>query len=332
MGISRGQALQSYALRAAPVVPGSTRLTVTRAGGTVAYTEVAQWDRSGPSSAHYRLDPVTGSVAFGEGRRGRVPEAGAEIRATGYERGGGALGNVAAGQLSRVRGLPEVTPVQPYPATGGADAEPLARAHGRALDALAAPTRAVTASDIEALALSTPGVGVARAHAAPTHHPSLACVSALGCVTVVVLPACGDPPVPGCGFLAAVSHHLGSRRPLACELHVVGPRYVAIGVAATLHARGAPMDLRAQAERALEAFFHPLSGGEDGRGWPFGRPVVASEVLTVLGELPGVERVSALSLLAGGDAAARCENVPLCPTELVDFRQPRIAVVEEMPT
>jgi predicted phage baseplate assembly protein len=333
IGVSRGQARQSYALRAAPVVPGSTRLAVTGPDEPGGYTEVPNWDRSGPSSAHYRLDPVTGAIAFGDGLRGRVPAARAEIRAAAYERGGGPAGNVAPGQLTRLEGFPNLSPVQPYRAAGGADEEPLSKAHGRALDSLTAASRAVTAADLAELAMTTPAVRVARARALPAHHPALPCVSAPGCVTVVVLPRCGEPPTPSPGLLAAVTRRLERRRPLACELRVVGPRYVAVTVAATLHAeRGAAPDLQARAEDALRAFFDPLHGGEDGRGWPFGRPVVATEVLTILGELPGVARVDGLGLLAGADAAARCENVPLCPSELVDLREPRIAVVEEIPT
>jgi predicted phage baseplate assembly protein len=333
IGVSRGQARQAYALRDAPVVAGSTRLAVTGPGEPGGFTEVAYWDRSGPSAAHYVLDPATGRIEFGDGRRGRVPAAGAEIRAAAYQRGGGAAGNLAAGRLTRLDGFPGIDPVQPYPATGGADAEPLDRAHGRALDALAAPMRAVTAADLEQLARETPGAEVARARAVPGHHPALPCVPAHGCVTVVVLPRCGDPPTPGAELLAAVARRLEPRRPLTCELRVVAPAYVQVGVAATLQARpGAHAELAVQAVDALEAFFHPLHGGEDGCGWPFGRPVVATEVLTVLGELPGVARVDSLRLTAGEAAAARCENVPLCPTELVDLREPRIDVVEERPT
>ena len=33
---------------------------------------------------------------------------------------------------------------------------------------------------------------------------------------------------------------------------------------------------------ALYALFHPTTGGPDGNGWPFGRPVVAGEVFAIL--------------------------------------------------
>jgi len=43
---------------------------------------------------------------------------------------------------------------------------------------------------------------------------------------------------------------------------------------------------RSEAAQALFAFFHPATGGPDGRGWPFGRPVHAGDAYAVLAALP----------------------------------------------
>lgn len=332
LGTSHGQAEQRHRLRAAPVIASSTRLRVELGDGSedAPWSEVADWDRSGPYDRHYRLDPATGTVAFGDGRRGRVPPAGAELRVLAHETGGGAAGNVAAGTLTRIEGAPQGEVLQPAAARGGSAVETLDRAHGRALERLAATTRAVTAEDFERLALATPGRRVARAHALPGHHPALACVEAHGVVTVVILPACGDPPAPTPALLEAVRRHLRARRPLGTELHVAAPVYRDLTVEATLHVRKpAAPDLVARAEAALRAHFDPLHGGPAGSGWPFGRDVMETEVLAVLGSLPGVMHVDGLGLSGPGDAVPLCGNLPLCGAELVSLRPPRIVVVEE---
>jgi hypothetical protein len=41
----------------------------------------------------------------------------------------------------------------------------------------------------------------------------------------------------------------------------------------------------------LTKFFDPISGGEDGQGWPLGRDVHVSEVYRLLDGLPGVDYV-----------------------------------------
>jgi len=151
---------------------------------------------------------------------------------------------------------------------------------------------------------------------------------AAGVVTVVVLPECGSPPIPGPEFLAAVQTYLDRRRPLTTEVHVVGPTYVPVTVTATLHVTRIRPDLAAQAQKALDLFFDPLKGGHDGKGWPFGRAVVESELMSMLSSLPGVEFVDHVALTGADPNQLSCVNLTLCPTDLVASQKHRISVVE----
>ena len=63
--------------------------------------------------------------------------------------------------------------------------------------------------------------------------------------------------------------------------------------------------LQSEAVRALNRYFDPLTGGPDGTGWPFGRPVQAGEVYAVLQQLAGTEIVEDVKLFAADPITGR---------------------------
>jgi predicted phage baseplate assembly protein len=297
---SNGRAGQIYQLQHSPVVPGSTRLRVHVNGADEEWQEALDWDRAGPHDRTYVLSPETGQILFGDGLHGCVPKAGAEITVAGYQMGGGLSGNVRAGTLKKNSGAEPVVIEQPFDATGGAEAESLPEAKGRAITWLSEPQRAVTLDDFEQLALATPGVPVKRALALADYDPALPELPALGSLTVVVVPSCAHPiPEPGPDMLRAVERYLGRRRTLTTELHVISPSFIIVAVRATLHA-GIAADARgliAAAQSSLNTFLDPLRGGADGQGWPIGRDVYQSEVMALLNAIPGVDYVDEVGLL-----------------------------------
>jgi predicted phage baseplate assembly protein len=228
---------------------------------------------------------------------------------------------VGARTLAQLRTAgPAFDVVQAFPATGGLEAESLADTRGRALDWLASPSRLVTIADFETLASSTPGVRVARVKAVPGHHPDFPCVRVAGVVTVVVMPACGTPPIAQPGFRAEVARHLEPLRPLTTEVHVVGPDYVEVGVDAVLHldTRAEQTAVASAARQAIDDYLDPLHGGPDHTGWPFGRSVYESELLALLAAVPGVLFAGGLTITAN---SACCGELGLCPTALVKSGQ-----------
>lgn len=319
LGSSDGSAHQVFRLPASPVVPASTRVDVTVNGSNEgSWKEALVWDRVGPRDRVYVLTPETGELAFGDGRHGRIPPAGARISAR-YQIGGGPTGNVAAGTLVRV--MPphaSVQVTQPFAAIGGAAGEGLSDAIGRALEALAA-RRAVTLEDFEQLALRVPGAAVARARAIADYHPAAPCLPALGCITLVIVPPCGTPPLPSAELLREVRRHLERRRMLTTELHVVAPEYTVVSVRARLHYSSdiGTDKIVEEAKAALNALLDPLKGGPTGNGWPVGRDLYRAEVMARLSRLPGVTYVDAVGLRSGDGPFAACGNVAVCRHGLV---------------
>ena len=232
----------------------------------------------------------------------------------------------------------------PAAASGGTDQETVNHAAGRAAESLwaherlvelggstrdqldrarvmgrRAPQRATTLLDYERLALDVPGTRIARARAWTGIDPAFPCLSAPGTVTVVVVPFLPRArPYPTEGLLQTVRDFLDHYRVIGTRLVVAAPEYVTVRVRATVRRRAGtdPQRVLQGIQAALDGFLDPLSGGPDGRGWPFGRDVYRAEVLQTIDNVPGVDHVLALELLTG-DADGDCGNLCVGPMALV---------------
>jgi hypothetical protein len=87
---------------------------------------------------------------------------------------------------------------------------------------------------------------------------------------------------------------LEERRLLTTRLHVVGPRYVTVGVQLTLLLKPdwKKNQVGPAAVSALRGFLSPLNRrNEAWNGWQFGRNVYVSEIYELLDQLDGVDYV-----------------------------------------
>jgi hypothetical protein len=244
----------------------------------------------------YRLDPATGRVTFGNGRKGKVPPAGNDaIRAFRYQQGGGRNGNAPAWSdlavKSALQGIEAV--VLPVDAAGGVDAPDPVTLVDTAPARLRHAGRALAVADYEALAVAA-APEVVRARCTRPERPGEP-------IRVVIALRDGTRrPVPSLALRAAVARTLRSagwgglptRR-----LRVDPPTYVAVAVTVRLRV---PAALAAQVEQAatvaLVELLHPTEGGPDGRGWPFGRRLWESDVLRALDGVDGIDRVDDVKL------------------------------------
>ena len=191
--------------------------------------------------------------------------------------------------------------------------------------------RAVTAEDFESLVLAMDEPKMARVKCLPGlnlegEDPG---TPREGHVSLILVPFKGEGPlnrpVPSAEDLARVSGHLDSRRLITTRLHVVGPSYVSICLSMTLTAR--PREsvslLKARVAEALRRFFHPLTGGVEGRGWPFGRAVYASEVYQLVEGLDGVDHVDSLTLYIKEKGVFKDSGrlIPIGSDALVDYEE-----------
>ncbi|MFB6155713.1 MAG: putative baseplate assembly protein [Haloferacaceae archaeon] len=271
----------------------------------VRWERVADFRSSGPGDRHYAVEAVTGTVTFGDGERGAVPPRGRDNVRASYETGGGANGNVPAGAVTDLEGtlafVESVT--NNVPGGGGADAESTGAVLERAPRELRDRNRAVAPVDFERLARAS-ARKLARARCLPQLDPRGEVRP--GWVTVLVVPRSAErKPVPSPSLKARVTHGLAAHAPAALlgeegeeRLVVRAPSYVEATVEATVAAGriDSQSELEAAAEAAVSSYLHPLAGGDDGTGWPFGDLPCVSDCLAVLERVEGVDHVADLRL------------------------------------
>jgi predicted phage baseplate assembly protein len=336
-------------LSQAPVVSSSVRVFSREAGAWQAWELRADLDASGRNDRHAVLDPTQGTLAFGDGEHGWVLPRGAEVVACSLSTlaGDGNLATGTAFSLSdNARNRALLGPATPADVkgdlagvtntvalAGGAAAETLTHAEGRAFGLAEVVTRAVTLADVEALALATPGTRVARALALANVHPDFPCLLAPGVVTLIVVPFLPVArPSPSPGLLRAVSAALSRRRVIGTRTEVIGPNYTEVTVRATvaLSPGASASETPRRVVAALATFLDPLTGGPAGGGWPFRRDVVRAEVMAVIAGTSGVAHVASISLSADG-GPPQCGNLCLGFAGLVASGAHQITVAGEIP-
>ncbi len=310
LGRAEGAPGQHFTVAHAPMLAdrdgrGAPVLEVSDGDGWQRWTEVEHFGDSGRDDPHYTLDRAAGRVEFGPAVRcadgsvrshGRVPPEGAAVRLLDYWAGGGAAGNVRAHALTVLRGsIPFVSAVtNRHPASGGRDGEAVDEAKVRAPRVLRTRDRAVSAEDFEVIAAEAVG-GAGRLRCVEPADPG-------DPVRVLVVPdvsGWGDGRIPFPALtpdddtLAGIAAALDERRLVGVRIVVEPPSYQGVTVAARVRPRrGVAADLlREDALAALYRFLHPWTGGPDGTGWPFGRPVTLGDVHAALAEVPGLDYV-----------------------------------------
>ncbi len=343
LGSSDGTPLQSFSFSQSPLLEGEVievrereppsgdvfeelgedpvrNASADEGGGVwVRWKPVDSFFQSGPTSRHYIRDFQNGKIQFGDGRHGYIPqEARNNVVARRYQVGGGSQGNVNTNTLSALtRSIAYIEGVTNWmPAGGGSDAETVEEAKARAPFQIKSRDRAVTSEDFEQMAMrATTSIARAKCLPDPLHQ---------GFVTVVLVPKLDDRNqdltkklVPSTEILRFVKKYLDERRLVGTILSVVKPRYQEFSVKVTLLRRtiGTSDRLRRDIEERMRRFLHPLFGGRDAKGWPFGRPVLKSDLVHLVEEVPGVDAVDSLQIY-DEDRRVAVEQVRIGPDEL----------------
>ena len=338
IGASEGVAGQRFQLKRRPVVPSGEPfvLEVSQGEGWQEWKQVSDFGSSSPDDVHFVFDPVNGEIQLGPAVRepdgtirgyGAAPLKGAELRVRSYATGGGSRGNVARGTISVLKSsIPYVSNVvNRRSAAGGVDGEEIENAKVRGPILLRTLGRAVTTEDYEHLAREA-APEVARVHCVAAGEGADA-----GSIRVLVVPAAAagggrlrfEQLLPSEETLGTIARRLDECRVIGTRVLVEPPRYTGLTIVARIKAqpRVSPVRLQEAVLEALYAYFHPISGGTEGTGWPFGRPVNVGEVYSVVQAVRGTELISDLRLFGAdpitGQRGQAVQVLPLDPHSLV---------------
>ncbi len=303
--------------------PEDPHYTIDSLTGTVQFGPLIRESAQLRTQTHIRsrvqqqgLNPQLAAIneanAQEERQYGAIPPRGALIRIVSYRTGGGRAGNVQVGALKVLKSaVPYIARITNHqPARNGADAESLDQAVLRAPQMLRTRDRAVTSEDFEVLTQRAADGAVARVRCLPTPD------DLAGTVRLLIVPEANtDSLVRGEGLnpdlfvlrpqlQQQVLSYLEERRLLGVQVQLQEPEYVGVAVQTEVGLEPEYNNPRAQQEIlfnlrvALYRFLNPLTGGPDGKGWPFGRPVYPSDIVALLQQTAGVRYLGAVLLFA----------------------------------
>lgn len=261
-----------------------------------------------------RWDSSRQTLRFGDGRDFCVPHAG-RVLVAGCACTLGAGGNGAGGLLEQ-NGI-SLLPLSP--SGGGQDAENGKTAFCRAAKEQELPSRAVSLSDYEALAMRTPGLALDRVKAASAAQLGKAGAG----VVVIAKPRSTDPLPPLTRWQRErLAAWLENFRLIGVPLEVRPPRYcpVEVRVRVRLHGPAAEHALKLAAIQHTDGVTGPLD---------FGAELSYTALFSALSAVPGVKTVCALELraLSGGGRRTREGGIRLDADTLPHLE--RFQVMEE---
>ncbi|WP_456434536.1 baseplate J/gp47 family protein [Thermosulfuriphilus sp.] len=231
-----------------------------------------------------------GIIRFGDGQKGALPPAGDDALRVVYRVGGGPRGNVAPQAIDQaISGIPFLLEVNnPLPTTGGAAAEDKESLIKRGPQRLRHRGRLITSRDLEEGLEQMEEISRAKVLEEGGH------------LNIYLLPASEDPrPWPSPQTLKWLRGYLPPRLPLTVfGFRLSGPEYWEVWIWAEIitEASVSGFRLTEEASQRITSFLHPVRGGYEGRGWPFGRLPFRSDFLGLLHQTEGILEVKRLKV------------------------------------
>jgi predicted phage baseplate assembly protein len=103
-------------------------------------------------------------------------------------------------------------------------------------------------------------------------------------------------------LLHQIQEYLDERRLLGVEILYDKPNYVGVSVQTEIalepeyNTSTAQQSVLTEIEIALYRFLNPITGGIEGTGWPFGRPVYSSDIIKLLQTIRGIRYIGTVQL------------------------------------
>jgi len=307
---SNGLASQSYRLVNTPVVGPTIEVVVTESGVDVTYVAVDNFISSTSTDRHftYTIDEEDrATIVFGNGTLGKIPPLGSPIVAS-YKIGGGASGNVGAGQInSIVSSSPNnVTGVtNSVPASGGSDRESIDEAKVNGPLSVKTNDRAVTKEDYEALtnSFNSANGAVSKSVAIATAYDNVDIYPAVQGPT-------GSGAIASAALKADLKTYLDSKSMIHVTTTIQDPTYSDFDITANVKVLDNydSADVLAEVNTELTDYLSFLNQ-------EFGGTLHVSEAYNLITNVVGVDYTNITGFNRNGDPVATVDVTAL-PTEI----------------
>ena len=242
---------------------------------------------------------------------GAVPPRGAVIQIVKYRTGGGFRGNVQRGSIQVAKSaIPYVASlINHISAYNGTDAESLDDVVMRVPKILKTRDRAVNQTDFEYLTLLAGEGNVSRVLCSSAKRKEDA-----GIVKLLIVPKIRTEGIEqGQGIhpdelmitpqlTNKVLSYLEERKMLGIKIQLASPQYVGVSVQTEINLEPSYTNPQVQQEIVqqvkvmLYRFLNPITGGIQGQGWEFGRPVYPSDIVKLLQSVQGIRFLGTVQL------------------------------------
>lgn len=262
------------------------------------WTKVEDFDASGPDDRHYIVDEENNAILFGNGIKGRMPEAEIRIVSCGFS--AGADGNIKAGQtIVAPADLPAIVGEHVHDAWGGRAPEKIEEAFARARKILHDDERAISAEDYERLVMETPGLRIwdCKVLDPLSFHDEYYANE----VRIVVRPFSENGYAPlSEAYQKNIYQRLMKRRLLGTSIKLYAPVYVEAEVYTELRIKPQYLHAEKSVEKAVREFFSKLKG--------FGPMISYSALFACIDGLEEVLEIYMLYVDARGSRISRNKN------------------------
>jgi len=270
---------------------------VSRGQENIFWKNVDDFDSSESSDRHFTLDCDKGIIKFGDGINGKPPKIGNQIFVK-YRYGNLenriipkdiVFDNVFSSDLkNKIEGLVGYSKIT---ITEGEKGESIEEAFARVQTEFATSEVGISKNDYTDIAMAAPGCNIARAATNAN--------SKEGIVEVIIIPKSDKPnPLPTEDLLRTVQEHMNKHRMLTTQVFVKKPTYVEIVVDVALLANDIVTEKIVR--KKLDSFLNPLPTEDTStkEGYPMGKSVFKSDIVSELEEIIGVEGIESLSINA----------------------------------
>jgi hypothetical protein len=266
------------------------------------YTD--ELDVAHSKSRCFTIDNSSNEIVFGDNENGLIPPAGFEnVLIISCRTSQGTNGNINKGEIDSMPDLEKIAGEDAgniicyniSDCTRGSDDETVDMALSRLKQKLRTPQRAVTLSDYEFLAKTTPGLRVAKVKAVPSDDIEKSNVR------IVVMPySIKKRPKPNKQYIQAVKRHMEQFRLIGSTIEIIEPQYIEISIYAEIVPSFSIENPEKEIVKTIDSYLSPDGSLFDACNRNIGDPVFESDIISLINSLDCVSYVKRVSLSARG--------------------------------